>query len=67
MYGTIHPSDLYFHIVKVYHKSEKYVKCKMLFFYKSNNDICYWLNPGGRAKTYKINRNAFDNYVRYNP
>lgn len=63
---TIHPSDLYFKIYKIYHKSDDYVKCKILYFYKSNNNICYWLNPSGRPRNFKIIRNVFDNYTVYN-
>ena len=65
MYLTVYPSDLYFKIQKIYHKSDDYVKCKMLFFYKSNNEVCQWLNPNFAPKNYKISRKVFDNYVRY--
>lgn len=64
-FQTIHPSDLYFKIYKVYHKNADYVKCKVLYFYKSSNNVCYWLNPSGRPKTCKLIRNVYDNYAPY--
>lgn len=60
---TIHPSDLMFKVYKVYHKSDTYVKCKVMYFYKSSGDICYWLNPEGKPKTYKIIRSVYDNFT----
>jgi hypothetical protein len=63
---TIHPSDLYCVIKKIHYKGEKYVKCKAMYFYKSSNEICYWLNPQGRYKNFKIIRSVYDNYTPHN-
>jgi hypothetical protein len=65
MYKTMPVSDLYFRIYNVYHINDKYAKCKVMYFYKSNNNICTWLNPDNRPKTYKISRLVYDNMVDY--
>lgn len=67
MYQTIHPSSLYFRIYKVFHKSDTYIKCKVLYFYKSNNEICTWLNPESKPKTYKLDLKTYNNYTIYAP
>ena len=67
MFKTIHPSDLFFEIYAIYSKTDEYVKCTVLYFYKSNNQICRWLNPSGRPKKFKINRTVYDSYVNYTP
>ena len=64
---TIHPSDLFFKIYKVHHKGDKYVKCEVMYFHKSSGNICYWLNPEGRPKNFKLIRSVYDNYTEYRP
>lgn len=59
-------SDIYFKICKVYHKSDDYVKCKVLYFYKSNDQVVGWLNPELRPKNYKLLRSVYDHFIPYN-
>ena len=59
---TIVNSDLMWKIRKIHHRNDRYVKLKLLFFYKSSGDICYWLNPTGSPKGFKIRRENFDNW-----
>lgn len=63
---TKHNSDLYMDIKKVHYIGEKYVKCKVLFFYKSNKNICYWLNPEGKTKSFKLIKSVYDSLEDYN-
>ena len=55
-------SDLKWIVYRVHYKGDFYVKVKLLFFYKSNNDICLWLNPIGKPKSFKILRENYDNW-----
>ena len=48
-------------VEKIHHKSDKYVKVKMLIFNKSGN-ICWDLNPEGVAKNFKIIRSVYNNW-----
>jgi len=65
MYLTAHRSDLFFRICRIYHINDKYVKCKVLYFYKSSKDICYWTNPTGRPKNFKLLKNVYDSFRPY--
>lgn len=60
-------SDLYLVVHKVYHISEEknYIKLKATIKYKSNDEVCYWLNPLGRAKTFKLDLNTYNSFVKY--
>ena len=62
---TIPSSDLYWRVIKIHHVSKEYVKVKIIFFYKSNDEVCYWLNPQGKAKGFKINRDNFNTWGYY--
>lgn len=42
---TIHPSDLYCMIYKIYGENDSHIKVKAMFFYKKTRSICSWLNP----------------------
>lgn len=63
IYCTTHHSDLYWRVVKLHHKSEKYVKVKLEVFYKSNNNRCEWF-PYLRLK---ILRPQYDWWIPYKP
>ena len=58
-------SDLYWKIIKIHYDGDKYVKAKLLFFYKSSNQICYWLNPEGVPKNFKIIKEKFNSWRSY--
>ena len=47
-------SDLYWRVYKVHHIGETHIKLKMTVFYKSSDEICTWLNPGYKAKNFKV-------------
>jgi len=59
---TLSNSDLFWKIYKVHHKSENYVKLKIMFFYKSSNDICWSLNPQGSPRNFKVIRSKYDSW-----
>ena len=62
---TVVNSDLYFKIHKIYHinKEGNYVKCKVTYYYKSNDEVCLWLNPGGVPKNYKLIHTVYENFI----
>lgn len=53
---TTSQNSLYWKVYKVHYinKVKNYVKLKALFFYKSNDGICYWMNPEGKPKNFKL-------------
>ena len=65
MYQTANKTDLFFRIYKIHHKGDTHVACRMMFFYKSSKDICYWTNPEGKPKNFKIIRKVYDSYRGY--
>jgi hypothetical protein len=62
---TISNSDLIWKVYKVHHIGDTYVKAKILFFYKNSKDICYFLNPGGRPKGFKILKSVYKHWETY--
>ena len=56
--GTYYPvnSDLYVKVHKVHYvnQAKNYVKLSMTTYYKSSNKVCYWINPTGQRKNFKL-------------
>jgi len=63
---TVVNSDLKWKVYKVHHIGENYVKLKALFFYKGNGNVCFWLNPMGEPKNFKVLRSVYDNWESEN-
>ena len=59
---TVTNSGLMWRVFKIHHIGEKYVKASILFFYKSTGDVCYWLNPEGKPKNFKILKDVYDHW-----
>lgn len=62
-YKTIHPSNLYWKVIRIHHIGDSYVKLKMITYYKHSNEECRWIP----VKNYKILRNVYDNWTNYSP
>lgn len=60
-------SDLFWKVYKVHHIGKYYIKAKIMFFYKSSDNIVWHLNKEGKAKNFKIIREVAENWKPYNP
>jgi len=58
-------SDLYWRVYKVHHVGETHIKLKMITYYKSNNQICTWLNPQNKAKNFKVIKTVAKHWEGY--
>ena len=66
-YLTPYKSDLYLKVHKIHHISARnnYVRLKATIYYKSNDDVCYWLCPYGQAKNFKLRKDVYDSFKPY--
>lgn len=58
-------SSLMWKIYKIHYIGDKYVKLRMMVYYKSNNSCCQWFNPMLKPKNFKILRSVFDSWENY--
>ena len=62
---TLPQSALFWKVDKVFYVGEKHIKLKMLVFYKSNRNICQWLNPTLRSKKFKVIKEIAESWEKY--
>lgn len=60
-------SDLFWKVYKVYYIGKNLVKLKIMFFYKSTNNIVWHLNYEGKPKNFKILKKVSQHWETYNP
>lgn len=57
-------SNLYWYVYSVIDLGNK-VKLKLLFRYKSSNEICYWLNSNLRSKWFTLEKKNITHWKEY--
>lgn len=60
-------SDLFWKVYKIYNINNTHVKAKIMFFYKSNNNIVWHLNTEGKPKDFKIIKEVANEWTQYDP
>lgn len=62
---TVHPSDLYCLVCKIYGENDTHIKMRAIFFYKKSRSICKNLNPKCATEDFDLLKDVVSHYKEH--